>query len=299
MMRHFLDTVCVVALGWALLTPCYADQVTPPVIPLGTGVLNALGQNVGNQGAFLVDSGSWTNPVVSDNVSGEQTTGLASVTSGAATISAWSNTVNYANGMGIAVTGAGPSGALLVTTVLTSTNGVPASLATNASTTVPNGVIFEPGTIGATSNVLTLASTYGWSIGMGIDIATVGTAGADLITSVTAVSATTLTLAAFSVSAGTNVKVNHDDTAGIIAAIASKKHVRLPIGNYNVTSQLLLANIGQWFQCDGAGIGSGGTTIWNRGKTNNVFNITIQHVALRDCGVVQAYDVTPTAGCGI
>ena len=176
MMRHFLDTVCAVALGWALLTPCHADQVTPPVMPLGTE-FDALGQNVGNQGAFLVDSGSWTNPVVSDNVSGEQTTGLASVTSGAATISAWSNTVNYANGMGIAVTGAGAAGALLVTTVLTSTLGVPTSLATNASTTVTNTVIFEPGTIGATSNVLTLASTYSWSIGMGIDIATVGIGG--------------------------------------------------------------------------------------------------------------------------
>ena len=104
----------------------------------------------------------------------------------------------------------------------------------------------------------------------------------------------------------TNANVNHDDTAAFTTALATGGNIWVLPGQYNVTSALTIA-YPQWVQCSGAGVGLtagfsgnasplGGTVFFNRGKTNNVINITSQQAHLMDCGIVQAADITPSAG---
>ena len=291
----------------------WADQYASPTITFGAGVVAALGNAIGTLGSFQINNGSWVDPVAQYNVSAENTTGLGAITTGTATLSLNYN-IHLGNGMGVAVVGAGAAGATEITTVLsggsTSSLGTNAvTLANNASTTVTNASVYAIGSIGATSNLLTVASTVGWQIGQGIDVATVGTSGADLVTTVTGISSTQLALAANSVSAGTDVKINHDDTAGLSASLATQKGVNLATGQYNITSGLSIA-YPQWVQCSSAGIGTipgfsgnvtplGGTVIWNRGTTDNVVSITSQQVHFLDCVIEQAPDITPTAGYGL
>ena len=103
-----------------------------------------------------------------------------------------------------------------------------------------------------------------------------------------------------------NAKINHNDTVALNNAFTTGKNIAIAAGQYNVTGQLNIA-YPQWVQCSGAGVGViaggyvpvapvGGTVIWNRGTANNVFKISAQQASLKDCGVVQATDVIPTAG---
>jgi hypothetical protein len=169
------------------------------------------------------------------------------------------------------------------------------------------------GTISASSKSLTVASPSGWSVGMGIAVANAGTGGnTELISSVTGISGSVFTLNDAAVATATTQAVNHDDTAAIKAAVASantlNQRLRLRAGNYNVTSEIALS-APLLFECDGTveniaqGAGeqttTGGAVIWNRGKTNNVFNITSGYTTIHFCTIEQNASITPTAGCAI
>lgn len=169
------------------------------------------------------------------------------------------------------------------------------------------------GTISSGANTLVVASATGWSIGMGIAVANAGAGGnTELITSVTVINGTTFTLAANAISTATGQTVNHDDTAAIQAAVnavsASLQRLHIRAGNYNVTSEITLA-APIFITGDGAvdnltkslpqQSATGGTVIWNRGKTNNVFNISSGYVQIRDLTIQQAAGITPTAGFAI
>lgn len=162
------------------------------------------------------------------------------------------------------------------------------------------------GTITSGQASLVVASASGWSVGMGIAVANAGSGGnTELITTVSAINGTTFTLAASASATATAQTVNHDDTAAIQAAVnatsASLQRLRLRAGNYNVTSQIsFTAPI--MFLGDGApenGGTTGGSVIWNRGRTNHVFNISSSSVVVRDIAIEQAAGITPTAGFGI
>lgn len=241
-----------------------------------------------------------------------------STTSGSRTVGTGSTIAGVANGAELYVYGAGAGGGVLVGTIAsgagTSTL-VLASSGPTASATIGSGAIvitrqppvYTIGTIGSSSTSLAVVTTAGWVVNQGIDVAGAGGGGADLVTYVTAIpDGTHLTLHDASTGAVTNAKINHDDSAAIIAALATGSNVELGAGQFNVTSALNLA-YPQWLKCAGAGVGLtagysnnaapiGGTIIWNRGKTNNVINISSQQAHLSDCGIVQAADIIPTAG---
>jgi hypothetical protein len=115
------------------------------------------------------------------------------------------------------------------------------------------------GTISATSTSLAVASAAGWVVGMGIVVAGAGTAGANLITSITAIAGTTFTLAAAAVTAVTGAVVSHDDTAALQACInycfgsgsttngkynsQANLTMFIPNGMYNVSTALLIKDL--------------------------------------------------------
>jgi parallel beta-helix repeat protein len=169
------------------------------------------------------------------------------------------------------------------------------------------------GTISSGTNSLIVGSASGWKIGMGIAVANAGAGGnTELITSVTNIAGTTFTLAANATATATGQTVSHDDTAAILAAIgavsSSLQVLHLRAGNYDVTSEMAITTP-IIIECDG-GVDNlthgaprqqttGGTVIWNRGKTNNVFNISSGYVTIRNCAIIQDPNVTPTAGYAI
>lgn len=278
------------ALGLLLSAPAYADFYSPPP---------------GTSSTPTPGASSWVDPTISNSASGLNTTGPASITSPTTALTL-ANPLNLVNGMAIGITGVGPAGAILNTTVASGGGTLNIVVGNASSTTNTSATVYEIGTIGSTSKVLTLATTAGWLVNEGIDIATVGLAGADLITTVTAVSPTQLTLAAATTSAGTNVKINHDDTAAIAAALATTKNVSLPFGQFNLTSTLTIA-FPQWVQCATAAPGTvvgftgnggpqAGTMLNWRTTTGWMINITSQQASLKDCGGQQAADITPSAG---
>lgn len=284
-----------------------ANGTTVSGLSLGLGVLAAMQQTLGSSSGFAATT--FLNPVTAFNASGLITTGMGAVSLSTPTTYTSGLVLNgLFNGAHISLTGVGAAGATLNTS-LSSGQGTTALIFANAASTANAAVtINQTGSIPAVSHTLTLGTVAGWSVGQGIDVATVGASGADLITSVTAINtgANTLTTAAPSVGAGTNVTVTHDDTAAIQAALSTCQNVQLPLGGYNVTSELEVA-CPQWLQGSGAvalnqgAYGSttkfaGGSILWNRGTTNNVINVTAGQANIHDIGVQQALDKTPTAG---
>ena len=215
--------------------------------------------------------------------------GTGSISSGTNTLTTTAVISGISNGMTIYVSGAGPRSTTLNATVTSGGGTVNLVLSANASTTVTSAsvttagaTVYTVGSITTGTAILNVASTTGWVTGEGMDVTGAGAGGADLITTVSAVtSATVLTLAANAATTVTNAKINHDDTAAINAALTTTQNVQLPPGQFNVTGTLNIA-YPQWVQCAGAGVGTipgfasptplGGTIIWNRGKTNNVIH---------------------------
>jgi LysM repeat protein len=161
------------------------------------------------------------------------------------------------------------------------------------------------GSISASSQSLTVASATGWSTGEGIDVAGAGTAGADLITSVTSISGSTFTLAATAGTSVSNAIVNHDDTAAIAAAISaamsSGTPVHLRAGNYNVTSGFTINSPVTFY-----GDGPGTSIIWDRMSNGTVFTVDYQEAGgstyygkgalFNNFQISQGTGVTPTSG---
>ena len=240
-----------------------------------------------------------------------------SINSGSNALTTSGVITGISNGMTISVLAAGaalPSGypGTLNTTVVSGEGTTSLVLANAAGATVSGAgvstvgaTVYTYGSITSGTGILNVISTAGWLTGQGIDVTGAGSAGADLITTVTVTSPTVLTLGVNAATTVTNAKINHDDTAAINAALTTTQNVQLPPGQFNVTGTLNIA-YPQWVQCAGAGVGTipgfasptplGGTIIWNRGKTNNVINISSQQAHLMDCGIMQAADVIPTAG---
>lgn len=366
MRRRILAVAAALWLGM-VQTHVQADGINQ-TIPLGSGVLNALGTATGSLGAPVVNNGSWADPISNFNASGLNTTTNGSIASGSTTV-ALGIPSNFVPGANIQVVGAGVSAANLNTTVATvptytyvattgttttggtSTTltvgsvagwvagmgiaipgalgqfttllttvtvvgattltlaqgatavvtGVPVSsvntltLAAAASTSVQGVTVRETGTIIAPTATLTLGSTVGWKAGEGICVNGAGAAAAVLCTTVLSVaSGTVLTLAANATTTATAQPVNYDDTVAINAALATQKNVALAGGVYNVTAQILL-QFGQILQCAGSGI----TNIINRGTTNNTIAMTVGSDYVNDCNILQAPDVTPSAGYGV
>lgn len=166
------------------------------------------------------------------------------------------------------------------------------------------------GTILISSNQLTVANATGWSVGMGIAVANAGTGGnTELITTVTAISGTTFTLAATAIAGATTQAVNHDDTVALsgsmTTAMLSGAPLHLPVGNYNVTSGLIAVTAPITMYGDG----EHASIIFNRSKTANVLtisypsaipsNIEPWSALFEDFQIEQAGNVTPTAGFAI
>lgn len=162
-------------------------------------------------------------------------------------------------------------------------------------------IVTTTGSISSSSatTTLTVGSATGWSVGMGIGIAGAGTAGAELITSVTAIVGTTFTVANAAITTVSGAVVNHDDTAAIQTALNSGKSVHLRVGQYNITSTLNITNP-TLFYGDGAlsvdNSGTGGTIIVVRNSSANWIKITANSVFVRDMSLKTASGVTTTGG---
>lgn len=158
------------------------------------------------------------------------------------------------------------------------------------------------GTITSGTNSLVVASASGWSVGMGIAIKNAGTGGTtEHITYITNIVGTTFTLNDNAISSVTGQTVYHDDTRCLQRTVDSGLNPLLRLGDYNVTSEITITKP-QLFQCSGAvnrSTHTGGTTIWNRGTTNNVLNISSGYVRVSNCTIQQTSTITPTDGYGI
>lgn len=169
------------------------------------------------------------------------------------------------------------------------------------------------GSITTGTPTLTVASATGWTSGMGIGVAGAGAAAAELFTSVsscgtgtstpgTPCSSTAYTLAANASTTATTQIVNHDDTAAVLAAIASGFNIHVTKGNYNVRAATA-ANI---FTISAPvmfiGDGSPNTVFYVRSLNNQIFAVryfTDSHsilagATISDIGVIQVG--TSTAG---
>ncbi len=161
------------------------------------------------------------------------------------------------------------------------------------------------GTISSGSNNLVVADATGWSVGMGIAVTNAGSGGnTELISYVTSIVGTTLVLANNAAATATTQAVNHDDTRAIQFAVNSGKNVHLRAGNYNVTSQITIANAllinGDGNRgrniANGETLTTMGTAIINRGTTNNIFSIQIGDTKMSNFAILQNTTITPTAG---
>ncbi len=172
---------------------------------------------------------------------------------------------------------------------------------TNATTTT--------GSILISSNSLTVNSASGWRVGMGIAIPGAGTSDTnELVTTITNISGTTFTLADSTTAGAIGVIIYHDDTSCLQRVVDSGKNPHLRLGNYNVTSAISITKP-QIFRCEG-GVNNlprvspedtftGGSVIWNRGKTNDTIKLKSSYTTIEQCSINQDPLVTPTAGWGI
>jgi hypothetical protein len=127
------------------------------------------------------------------------------------------------------------------------------------------------GSISATSTTLTIASASRWKTGQGILVAGAGVAGADLITSVVAISGTTFTLADAASTTVAGVRVQHDNTAALQAAVNAHLNVTVPHGDYLVAGSITLpTNISEGYPFVLEGPGPGSAKIFYQG-TGSLF----------------------------
>jgi len=96
------------------------------------------------------------------------------------------------------------------------------------------------GSITAGSTVLTVASAIDLQVGQGISVAGAGTSGGLLVSTIQAISGTTITLLDAASTTVTNAAVNHDDTTAIQQAVNIGHNVFLPEGTYPVTGTISL-----------------------------------------------------------
>lgn len=159
------------------------------------------------------------------------------------------------------------------------------------------------GTISSSTNSLVVVSATGWTVGMGIAITNAGTGGnTELITYITSIVGTTFTLNDNAITTATGQIVNHDDTRALTTVVASNKNVylRRPAGGgYNVTSAISVA-VPINFMGDGGlnynSITTNQTLIFNRGTTNDIFDVTTGNLHFWGFSINQAAGITPTAG---
>ena len=287
-----------------------------------------------NSGGLLVNSGSpcpagttgfvgWVDPVLTYQAAGPANiVTYGAITTGTNTLTVL-NPAGWVAGMNIGVQNGTSAGVDLLTTV-SSVSGNVLTLAANAGNTVlawSEVYTWITGSGSAGSNTLTVSAYTGWTVGMGIAVHNAGAAGiAELITTVTqcgtsttagaACTSATFTLVTSLVSSVTSQPVNHDDTAALTAAIGSGQNVYLEPGNYDVTGAL---NISTPIRMSGASAGT--VTIWNRGTTNHVVELTyvtpeleptagagsvqLAGASVDNLTINQQSGITPTAGYGL
>lgn len=157
------------------------------------------------------------------------------------------------------------------------------------------------GTISTGTSSLVVASATGWRVGMGVGVVGAGVAAAELVTTVTAISGTTLTLNAAASTTATGQVVRHDDTVALNAAFAAAKNVLLPAGTCNVTGALtagvskIIAGAGMVGRTN-ASTGSALTNIIQFSPTADTITATVGYVELSGFSIQMATGITPTAG---
>lgn len=127
------------------------------------------------------------------------------------------------------------------------------------------GAVATTGSINSGTASLTVGSASTWRVGQGILVAGAGTAGADLITTVTAISGTTFTLADNASTNVAGVRVQHDDTAALQAAVTAKGVLYLPAGDCITTSSISLPSTTEGFPLAIIGDGVAATHIRHQG----------------------------------
>lgn len=260
-----------------------------------------------------ITTASVTDPILDDNCSGAVPSTLGTISSSSNSLVV-ASAAGWAQGMGISVAGAGSAGANLQTTISNIT-GTTFTLGATASTSVTSQAVTQnfdtTGTISSGTNSLVVASASNstWAIGQGIAVQNAGAGGTtELITYISNISGTTFTLHDNAAATATTKNVNHDDTRCLTSAIASGKNIHLRLGGYNVTSALSITAplqiIGEGMVDQGntytgnssTASTAGGSVIWNRGKTNDVFDVTSGYVYFDHITVEQNPNITPTAG---
>lgn len=189
---------------------------------------------------------------------------------------------------------------------ISTANGSDGSICAGVNTTTTSS-----GTNNSGQKVLNVASTTGWTAGMGVAVQNAGTGGnTELISYVTSVqTGVSLTMNDNIVTTiTTGQTVNHDDTRALTDACSGGLNVHLRSGFYPVTSNIA-CNGTFILQGDGSSEQVGGTPptgpnasiIWNRGTTNNILDFvtngaTVGVVQIYNISVQQATGITPTAG---
>lgn len=243
------------------------------VLPITYGTTTS-----GSNAVTVVDASSWVTgegvyiPATADSSGGIPMQGVA-----CDNVTVSGNTLTMFNAGGSACNATWPSG----------TNAVPIIHWDTSHGAITTG-----------SNTLTVTSAVTFTAGQGIRVAGAGAAGADLICPKIAISGTTFTLYAndgsTACNAGTTVsaaKVFHDDTQALKNALAAANYIRAPGGAYYLSSEIDITN-GQNLYGDG----SLQTIFLSDQNAVNQFVVKTSGVTLKDFGVMQTPDVTPTSG---
>jgi hypothetical protein len=297
-----------VVLSGATGTQCL-HEVSGSILPTGS--------DCGSGGGGGLPTG-WVDPVTSYNAAGVATTTTGTISASSNSLVVASST-GWTAGMGIAVSGSGAKGGVYAFTVtapgsytvcptafsFTGGGGASAAGTPTCHWTPSTGVYTVTG--GIITNVgsgYTTAPTIGFTGGTGSGAAATAIITSELVTTVSVISGTTFTLAANASTAVSGATIQHDDTAALNAANASGYNVYWRPGTYNVTGPI---NVSSVFKLLGAG---GQTTINNRGRTNNVINVTYSVYSTSGVAlppgpeisgfqIVQDPSITPVSGCGL
>lgn len=160
------------------------------------------------------------------------------------------------------------------------------------------------GTIANASNVLTIVSASTWSSGMGILVEGAGVAGDgdDLVCDKVSITGTTFTLlnhddtacnASTAACASGGCVVRHDNNYAFEQCIANNKNIYCGsegYGYFQVSAPIIVNQPGIIIK----GKSPTSTQIWNRGLTNNVFEIEAAQVTIEDMEIAQVE--TPATG---
>jgi hypothetical protein len=239
------------------------SEITGTLTNLTDSVLYDDGTNIGlgttsplvklhNTGDF-VTKGPW-HDVRAYGDSGSTQTTTGSINRGSKTLTL-ASAIDYQNGQGIIVLGAGTNSTVLVTTIASGGGTTTLTLNDYALTTVSGANTYHafttPSTQATTGNIttgtktLTLASAIDFQNRHGVIVSGAGVSGKDLITTIASGGGTTtLTLAdaaSTTVPAGTNIY--HDNTLAIQAAVDAGWNngvTCLGVGMYYVTKMIRL-----------------------------------------------------------